>query len=308
VNVCGDDVVTLEHYLDLITNTHNHQPRYMATVALSIVPYVRMLNDALCLRRIFDVDTAVGQQLDFIGEWVGISRFIDIPLDIWLSFDTPGLGWNQGQWHVDYESSVQHVRLDDEHYRILLKARIQANHWDGTHPGAYSAWDELFDTWGYRVLIEDGYYRKNPCDLDLWFSWDIDGKGWDEGYWLWIPRYPDAVLNGNMHVEQILVGPPLSPVIFALFVGGYLDLKSAAVSTSYVIQTQPVHPDDGQSGVGAPLFAWDIGPDGTDPSHDAYPPTTLAGWDMGGWARVVQPGEAWIPEPPEPVSHQLEHA
>jgi hypothetical protein len=280
-------VVTLEQYLNLITAEHNQRPRYMATVALSIAPYLDGENLAFNLIGLFDLDTAVGQQLDMLGEWVGITRFISAPLNEWFALDVRNEGFDQGRWISPFESSTQVITLDDDHYRLLLRAKIVANQWDGTIPGAYEAWNTLFAGTGYQILIQDGlprgeydfafdgqaggfdrsaWFQKSAIEA-IYFSLDDPALGFDAGYWLGAPGtailQPRARDHGNMHLIEALLGPPLDAVTLALFTGGYLGLKSAGVQIDYVTQVQPPVPpdmDNSGTGIGLPLFAFDVGP------------------------------------------------
>jgi hypothetical protein len=278
-------VVTLEYLLDLVTAEHNQQPRYMATVALSVQPYVDGQNAANRYWTLFDLDSSVGEQEDMLGLWVGITRYIAAPLKVFFTLDDPLLGFDQGKWQTPYELDQQIVRLDDEHYRLLLRARIVANQWDGTIPGAYLAWDTLFAGTGLQVLIQDGMQRAEryfslddvlqgtlgfdggrwyepPVLADIYFSLDDPNLalGLDRGSWyssLSIYTVPPAVTHGDMHLVEALIGPALDAVTIALFAGGYMGLKSAGVWVDYVTQNQTPGPG---YGVGLPLFSLDGGP------------------------------------------------
>jgi hypothetical protein len=251
-------IITLEQYLNLITSEHQPWPRYMSTVGLSVQPGVDNANAALSLIGLFDLDTAVGQQLDFCGQWIGQSRYLSLPVDPWFSWDTTNLGWGQGVWFEPYATPGESIGLDDYHYRILLYAKVAANFWDGTIPGAYAAWNTLFAGTGYQILIQDQMAM-------------TAGGG---------------TVHANMHVIQALVGPELDPMTEALFLGGYLGLKSAGVSVSYMVQSES----------GVPLFAWDSGPAA---GPVTYPPTPLAGWDLGAWgvSPLTPLPPAYVPPP-----------
>jgi hypothetical protein len=284
-------MASLDDYLSLITAEHNQRPRFVATVALSVQPYVDGSNTALSLIGLFDLDTAVGVQLDALGQWVGITRYVTIDLEQWFTFDKYNVGFDQGKWLTPYETTNETVALDDEHYRLLLRARIASNQWDGTIPGAYDAWGVLFQDTGYQILIQDGLARAErdfsfdnaiagfdrsiwfvePPIADIYLSLDSPDPvhGFDEGFWMGPPgtalTQPWARTNGNMHLIEALLGPPLDPITKALFTGGYLGLKSAGVGISYMIQSQPPVPpdtDDSGSGIGLPLFGFDGGPGG----------------------------------------------
>jgi hypothetical protein len=332
-------MAALEDFLSLITAEHNQRPNFMATVALGVQPYVDGINAANSLIALFDLDTAVGAQLDALGEWVGVTRNVSIQLDVWFALDIIGVGFDQGKWANPYETAVTTYVLDDDHYRLLLRGAIVANYWNGTIPGAYAAWDTLFAGTGYQVLIQDGltraerdfsfdtvncgfdqsiWYNPPPAEV-IYFTLDDPALGFDEGYWLGAPGeellMPWAVDNGNMHIIEALLGPPLDPVTIALFSGGYLGLKSAGVSVDYMIQGQPAVPPevDTGNGIGLPLFALDVDVESTadlwmsfddpnagldqaplfvpgttvPPGSATWPPTPLAGFDLGAWGRLL---------------------
>lgn len=119
-------------YTSLITSQHRDKPRFVAVVDLLANSVGTIADTALSLTTLFDVDFALGVQLDTIGIWVGVSRRLDVPLDVFFSWDTTGLGWDQGQWNGAHQAGTTTVLLDDETYRLLMKTIIKANHWDGT--------------------------------------------------------------------------------------------------------------------------------------------------------------------------------
>lgn len=109
-----------QDYLNLVTSEHNQKPKYMAMIAVDVQGYVD--NQALCATfpALFDLDLAVGQQLEFLGAWVGLSR----------------------------------NGFDDTTYRTFLKLKIALNHWDGNVPGIYSIWNTVFSG-AVQVLVQD---------------------------------------------------------------------------------------------------------------------------------------------------------
>ena len=295
---------TLSDYLSLITSEYSDpdlQANYIATVTLAVQPYVDMQAELLGMNRLFDLDVAVGQQLDTTGQWIGLTRYITEPLDIYFSWDIADLGWDQAPWAASYQPNVVTVALDDPHYRILLKARVVANQWDGTIPNAYTAWDTLFAPEGYHILIQDGLPNQIP-----FFTWDATGLGWDEAEWVplnYLPYFkwdteadgwdqqdwfdpsflgkPDTQLHvaGDMSIIYGLIAPAgvtsIDPITKALFTGGYLNVISAGVM---------VRDYATQSVIGKPMFAFDCGPDDTTATA---PPVYVGGWDVGAWAYMT---------------------
>jgi hypothetical protein len=211
-----------QDYVDLITSEHQDKAKFIEMIRQDVSLPVRvqaLLNDMIPK---FDVDAAVGDQLDTIGQWVGVSRNVGISIPgtgIFFSWDgIASLGWDYGTWQEGDQTEI--TSLPDDAYRTLIKTKIAANSWDGTTEGAYAIWDQIFTqftiliqdnqdmsydliiaggivdsltlallTGGYIPLKPEGvrvneYYT--PVDSGPIFGWDIDGTyltGWDDGKW-----------------------------------------------------------------------------------------------------------------------------
>lgn len=146
----------LDFYLNLITSLYRDQPRFMGLCEALTAPLVEaqaLLED---VRTAYDLDTAVGVQLDTVGQWVGRSRDLATPLTgVYFSWDESGVGWAEGAWKGLYDPETGMTSLGDEFYRMLLRAKIAANAWDGTIPGAYQVWETLFGDSGLMILLQD---------------------------------------------------------------------------------------------------------------------------------------------------------
>lgn len=212
----------LTDYTSLITSEHADKPKFMAMVSLLAQWGVDRRNMLASIPGLFDIDSAVGQQLDFIGEWVGVKRTLSVPLSgVYFSFDTSGVGFDQGTWLGPYDPTTGLVSLPDDQYRILLYATIAANNWDGTVPGAYTAWNTIFQPLGYSVLISD---------------------------------------NQDMTMSIVLVGPTPDAVTLALFTGGYLNLRPAGVGiTNYYLPSVPDSPVFGFDVENTSIAGFDVG-------------------------------------------------
>jgi hypothetical protein len=148
--------MTLDEYLALIPAQHRHKPRYMATVEALLKP-LQGTGDLLEeLRLAFDLDTAIGAQLDAVGVRVGRSRLVDAPLDgVYFSWDTEGVGWDEGIWKGPHDPDYGLVSLPDDLYRLLLMGKVAANAWDSTIPHAYEIWNTAFGGTSSIIFIED---------------------------------------------------------------------------------------------------------------------------------------------------------
>jgi hypothetical protein len=108
----------LDYYLSLITSEHNRKPKFMATVAAAVQPFVDLQATFAMMLGIFTPNGA-GDQLDKLGAWVGVTRNLVMPIN--------GV-----------------TTLADPDFQTLIKLAIAQNHWDGTVPGAYTLWNSVF--------------------------------------------------------------------------------------------------------------------------------------------------------------------
>src|SRR4051812_45941522 len=93
--------MTTAEYLALITSAFRDKTKFLATVSANVSPSVRVQDLLMETSELYDIDTAVGDQLDVLGKWVGISRQIPIPIPgVFFSWDGSDatLGWDQGIW------------------------------------------------------------------------------------------------------------------------------------------------------------------------------------------------------------------
>lgn len=148
----ADGVSLTNPYLDLVTSEHK-KTKFLKLVDLLTKGFYE--NSLLLgnLASYFDIDLAIGKQLDVIGQWVGISRVIQIPLTgAFFSFNTNGLGWDEGYWNQSLGSTD--TSLSDDAYRRVLKARIALNMWDGTINSAVQALQIALPN--NHIFIQDG--------------------------------------------------------------------------------------------------------------------------------------------------------
>lgn len=120
----------LSYYTRLLTSQYQTAPVLLSWLAALLQP----LDDtATWLRQFtaaYDLDYAVGPQLDVAGTIIGQSRTV--------GFQPTG--------------GVSPV-LDDDTYRVLLKARAAQNNWDGKINSLQGIWAQLFP--GGVIVIDD---------------------------------------------------------------------------------------------------------------------------------------------------------
>ncbi len=145
-------------YTTLITSEYSSQPNFTAIVALlaDSVGTVTTLIDSL--PTLFDLDNAIGSQLDVDGQWIGFSRTVGgILLVQFFGFgdDVSALGFGElgnpsvgGRFYELGEDTSSTATLADPEYRLVLHAKILQNDWDGT-PGEFET--ALYDILGIAV-------------------------------------------------------------------------------------------------------------------------------------------------------------
>lgn len=177
-------------YTSLVISEHADKPNFTAVLGTTLQPFVDAQNVLASLPALFDLDTAVGDQLDVIGQWVGLSRSLSVPITgVYFAFDTPGLGFDQGIWFVSGDPAEGIVSLDDTTYRLMILAKIAANTWDGSLGDANAKLLAAFP--GADVFLRD---------------------------------------NMDMTETFILSGTPPSTLFAALVSQGYIELKPAGVN------------------------------------------------------------------------------
>ena len=149
--------MTLNDYLDLITSEHRSRRKFGGTVTTAVAPLVTVQDfiDSTMLPA-WDIDTAVGAQLDQIGEWVGVTRSVELPLTgAYFSWDrTKDLGWEHGYWQGKYDPSTGIISLADHVYRAVLFAKIASNVWDGTMSTMSNIWDDTMGTMSKLIIMD----------------------------------------------------------------------------------------------------------------------------------------------------------
>lgn len=186
--------MAVETYTSLITSEHSDKENFIATLKVPVSLQDQLQNVLMQMIDAFDIDVAVGRQLDIIGEWVGVTRNISTPLT-GIYFEWGGaasVGWSSGIWQGEFSPTSGISSLPDDIYITLLRAKIAANRWSGTIPSAYEIWEEIFPN--TVIIIQD---------------------------------------NQDMSIIIGISGEPLDVLTQALLTGGYIPLKPEGVRVQY---------------------------------------------------------------------------
>lgn len=121
----------LSYYLNLFTSQYKTAAKLQAWQTVLLQPFSDIMSCAQQITAAYDIDTAIGVQLDVLGQIIGAKRTV--------SFQ-PSMG-------------VSPI-LDDSTYRLLLYAKRAINTWNGKILSLYPLWQTLFPG-GSIVFIDN---------------------------------------------------------------------------------------------------------------------------------------------------------
>ena len=155
-----------DKYIQIITSEHIDKPNFISWLTAGLDKGEGIYSLLCGMDTEFDIDSAVGIQLDTLGTIVGISRNLDFQ-------------------PTDGSSPI----LDDDTYRVVLKAKILKNLWDGTIPAMLAIWGNIFSDFDLYItdnqdmsmkamvvgvssplelnLIENGYFLPKPQGVSI---------------------------------------------------------------------------------------------------------------------------------------------
>lgn len=215
----------MSKYTELITNYHVTKPLFPQHIDLITRPFTDIAAVATDMIRKFDLDTAVGEQLDALGLWIGRDRNVAVPIsNVYFSWDTDGLGWDQGNWQGPYDPDSGFTVLSDDVYRLVLKAQIAINQWDGTVGGLEDLLERVFEGTGIDMQIIDN------MDMSITIN--------------------AIALNGIANTSAELV---------AVIKAGELNVKAAGVRVKSLNVIDPAHPLFGFDTTSTAISGFDTG-------------------------------------------------
>lgn len=213
---------TKDYYLRLITSEYQNSTKFLSWLSELFQISIDIQDTIVAIDPAFDLDLAVGPQLDVLGQEIGLSRRLETTIyvsDVGFTWDDANLGWGVGIWI--YADQTTLLDLPDDVYRQALKVKIADNYWDGSIPKMYELWESLFhgdllieiqnnldmtmfvliygevavlmladlflnDQISIRPAGVDITYHINPTGHP-YFAWGIVHlpmfAGWNEGYW-----------------------------------------------------------------------------------------------------------------------------
>lgn len=156
----------ISYYANLLIIQYHSLPKARGTIAACVEEI--LANGILFdIRDGYNVDTAVGVQLDVIGKYVGVDRFFTIsdPIDYFALTDYTEVDPDSEDKHgftdyaqfdgfqfngtLNYNSLITvKNRLNDDDYRVILKLKIVQNNSNHSHK---SIDDSMFSFFGNNV-------------------------------------------------------------------------------------------------------------------------------------------------------------
>lgn len=159
------------NYLNLIINEHRSKPKFRQTVKESIEPILDCMSVLQSINEKFDLDSATGDQIRIIAEWVGAPLVVPniVPLPFFgfdgqpeaLTFgetDNPDIG---GFWRESGVSSYRGQSIPPQKLSSVVKAKILLNNCDCTL-------DEAFEI--CKLLTDVPFKLKDKRDMTVLFE------------------------------------------------------------------------------------------------------------------------------------------
>ncbi len=253
----------MSKYTDLITNYHAGKPKFFDHVDLSTRPLIDVSAATSGLITAFDVDTAVGEQLDILGRWIGVDRTVAAPISgVFLEWDKERVGWDQGVWLGPYQSTDALTYLSDDVYRVVLKARIGINNWNGQNGTLPDILETALAGTGIKMIIVDNQDMSISVLIvidDEYLMSEIDRLIFDSG----MNRGPFVTLPVDYVPSRYDINPiDKLPAEFVFVIrAGLLTVKAAGVRVR-----ETVTPSNGYK-----FFGFDVEND------------FIAGFETGAW-------------------------
>ena len=161
----------IEFYVNLLIIQYHNQPNAQAHIR-ALVSELVASNIYFSVRDGYDIDTAVGVQLDVIGKYADIDRFYystELTDDFFgfedaadlggvssniIGFDDAASPDKNGDFLSSTNIITDNLRLNDDAYRVLIKLRIIQNN---SQHDTKTINDSLFEFFGTGVVMSDNY-------------------------------------------------------------------------------------------------------------------------------------------------------
>lgn len=161
----------VDYYVDLLIIQYNDKPKARAHIDLIVR---EMLSSGILfdIQDAFNLETAIGVQLDILGKYIGVNRFYedtDLSNDYFGfadAYDIGGTSSNiigfddafdpdkEGDFLDAFQVISKEFRLNDDSYRFLLKLKIAQNY---SNHSTKSISESMALFFGDEIVFKDNY-------------------------------------------------------------------------------------------------------------------------------------------------------
>lgn len=158
----ADITEIVDYYINLLIIQYNQKPKARATIS-AVVNEILANGVLLDIQNGYNIDTAVGVQLDIIGKYVGVDRFFTVsdPIDYFALTDYTEVDPDSENKHgftdyadfddfqfngtLNYNSLITiENRLNDDDFRTIIKLKIVQNNSNHSHKSIDDSMFEFF--------------------------------------------------------------------------------------------------------------------------------------------------------------------
>lgn len=131
----------IEYYINLLIIQYHNKPKARATIRVFIAELVALYSLIKEVEKAFDLNYAIGNQLDIVGKYFGVVRnFVGLQFGYnyftmqYMGGDDEGVSFRTlqneglGKFRTLLGEKTYQYDLDDEQFRILIKLRAIALH------------------------------------------------------------------------------------------------------------------------------------------------------------------------------------
>ncbi|EML1064507.1 DUF2612 domain-containing protein [Acinetobacter nosocomialis] len=159
-------------YVALLTSQHRDKPKFRKTVETLISPLIDCLECMNGLNEKFDLETAKGDQLQIIADWVGAPNSIPNSVPVayfgfqgqsgsltWREVDDPSI--KSGYWRESGMSGYTALEMSPQLFKKVIKAKILLNKSDCSEQSA----KEIIS-----LVIDKPFKFKDNLNMTITFS------------------------------------------------------------------------------------------------------------------------------------------
>jgi len=171
--------MSINKYLGLIINEHR-KPKFQKIIEISVNPILDCLSVLESLNSKFEIEEAIGSQLNIIAEWVGapnsIANSIPVPffgfrdqLEALPFGEQDGTNWG-GYWRESGMNSYKAIYMSKTTYKQAVKAQIKLNQSDCSIESA----KEIIE-----LITSKKFKIKDNSDMSVTFTFLDEYEAWE---------------------------------------------------------------------------------------------------------------------------------